>query len=98
MTKAIDTTRERRARQIAYNAEHGINPQTIRKAVGDILSLLRPDDTSPVPGKGQRRNRERDKVQRELKTGLICRSRAAGSKLVSRGPSHARDGSRRLQQ
>ena len=68
MTKAIDTTRERRARQIAYNAEHGINPQTIRKAVGDILSLLRPDDSSPVPGKGNRRNREREKVQRELKT------------------------------
>ena len=68
MTKAIDTTRERRARQIAYNLEHGINPQTIRKAVGDILSLLRPDDSAPVPGKGNRRNRERDKVQRELKT------------------------------
>ncbi len=68
MAKAIDTTRERRARQIAYNAENGINPQTIRKAVGDILSLLRPDDTAPVPGKGQRRSRERDKVQRELKT------------------------------
>jgi excinuclease ABC subunit B len=68
MEKAIDTTRERRARQIAYNTENGINPQTIRKAVGDILSLLRPDDTAPMPGKGQRRNRERDKVQRELKT------------------------------
>ena len=68
MTKAIDTTRERRARQIAYNLEHGINPQTIRKAVGDILSLLRPDDSAPVPGKGNRRNREREKVQRELKT------------------------------
>ena len=68
MTKAIDVTRERRARQIAYNLENGINPQTIRKAVGDILSLLRPDDSAPVPGKGNRRNREREKVQRELKT------------------------------
>jgi excinuclease ABC subunit B len=68
MARAIDTTKQRRERQMAHNAEHGINPQTIRKAVGDILSLLRPDDSAPVPGKGQRRNRERDKVQRELKT------------------------------
>ncbi|MBU6315290.1 MAG: excinuclease ABC subunit UvrB [Acidobacteria bacterium] len=68
MRAAIGTTQERRERQLAYNAEHGINPQTIRKAVGDILSLLRPDDSAPVPGKGQRRNREREKVQRELKT------------------------------
>ena len=68
MQLAITVTQERRARQITYNAEHGINPQTIRKAVGDILSLLRPDNTSPMPGKGQRRNREREKVQRELKT------------------------------
>jgi excinuclease ABC subunit B len=68
MNAAIGTTQERRQRQLAYNAQHGINPQTIRKAVGDILSLLRPDDSAPVPGKGQRRNREREKVQRELKT------------------------------
>ena len=68
MQKAIDITQQRRLRQIAYNRENGINPQTIRKAVGDILSLLRPDDSAPVPGKDRRRQRERDKVQRELKT------------------------------
>jgi excinuclease ABC subunit B len=68
MQKAIDITQQRRQRQIAYNLENGINPQTIRKAVGDILSLLRPDDSAPVPGKGNRRQRERDKVQRELKS------------------------------
>ena len=68
MQKAIDITQQRRLRQIAYNLENGIDPQTIRKAVGDILSLLRPDDSSAVPGKDRRRQRERDKVQRELKT------------------------------
>jgi excinuclease ABC subunit B len=68
MQKAIDITQQRRLRQISYNLENGIDPQTIRKAVGDILSLLRPDDGAPVPGKDRRRQRERDKVQRELKT------------------------------
>ncbi len=70
MKRAIDETNRRRSLQVAYNEEHGINPQTIRKAVGDILSILRPDGDggAPVPGKDRRRQRERDKVQRELKT------------------------------
>ncbi len=37
MQRAIDESERRRARQIAYNEEHGITPQTIRKAVRDVV-------------------------------------------------------------
>ena len=68
MERAIGETQRRRIKQMEYNKANGIDPQTIRKAVGDILSMLRPDTTAPVPGKDRRRQREREKVQRELKS------------------------------
>ncbi len=67
MQRAISETMRRRGLQQAYNAEHGIDPQTIRKAVTDILSVLRPSETAPMPGEGRRsRGRDRDKVAAEI--------------------------------
>ena len=64
MRKAISETNRRRKLQQEYNEEHGINPQTIRKAVTDILASLRSgDDKAPVPG-GGKRSRLRDDRRR----------------------------------
>jgi excinuclease ABC subunit B len=68
MDRAIGETQRRRERQIAYNKDHNIDPQTIRKAVGDILSVLRPSEGALSTAKSGRRDREREKVVSELRS------------------------------
>ena len=65
MQRAISETNRRRGLQQAYNAEHGIDPQTIRKAVTDILAQLRGSEGAPVPGR-DRRSTSRDRVHRDF--------------------------------
>ncbi len=68
MQRAISETNRRRQLQLAYNEEHGIDPQTIRKAVTDILAMIRPaEDKAPIPGEGSR-SRSKD-GQRRLVEG-----------------------------
>jgi excinuclease ABC subunit B len=44
MHKAIDETNRRRARQIAYNTEHGISPQPLIKKISDVNDMLAKED------------------------------------------------------
>jgi len=73
MRHAISETNRRRKRQLEYNEEHGIDPQTIRKKVTDILEMVRlrdSDDTGAASSGGSRgrgRNRRSSAIFADLK-------------------------------
>jgi excinuclease ABC subunit B len=60
MRYAVNETNRRRKLQLDYNAEHGIDPQTIRKKVTDILEMVRlRDDGAATTARGRGRGRTR---------------------------------------
>jgi excinuclease ABC subunit B len=66
MTRAISETNRRRGLQEAHNAEHGIDPVTINKAVTDILADLRGSSgEAPMPGRGRRKQRPGERARAE---------------------------------
>ena len=72
MKFAISETNRRRKRQLEYNAEHGIDPQTIRKKVTDILEMVRLRDSGDSgsgsgSGRGRGRNRRSSAIFADLK-------------------------------
>ena len=73
MQRAIDETTRRRAKQVAYNVAHGVDPQPLRKKIADITDLLAREDAdtqellSQAPtGKGGRARSGRSLAADEL--------------------------------
>ena len=68
MHRAIAETDRRRGIQMQYNEEHGITPQTIRKAVRDVISILA-DDEEEKKGAGLQKDME-SMNKKELKEAI----------------------------
>ena len=70
MRAAISETQRRRKIQTEYNREHGIDPQSIRKKVSDILLTMAAEGAAPEPDR-RRRRRERPEMPSEELERLI---------------------------
>jgi excinuclease ABC subunit B len=67
---ALDETDRRRAKQLAYNEEHGITPESIQKGVSDIAEFLSLE-TPHVPGRRRRGREEVEGLSREELEKLV---------------------------
>ena len=67
---ALDETDRRRAKQLAYNEEHGITPESIRKGVSDIAEFLSLE-APHVPGRRRRGRKEVEGLSREELEKLV---------------------------
>ncbi|MFD0702806.1 excinuclease ABC subunit UvrB [Slackia equolifaciens] len=68
MDRAISETRRRRAIQMQYNEEHGIKPQTVRKAINDMMGFMNDADGNEV-GSAE----EVNKALAEMSRGEVMR-------------------------
>ncbi len=65
MEHAIEETNRRRVKQVAYNTEHGLDPEPLRKRISDITELLAREDADTealIGGTGRSQSRGRSPV------------------------------------
>ncbi|MBS5944419.1 MAG: excinuclease ABC subunit UvrB [Varibaculum cambriense] len=79
MRAAIEETERRREKQLAYNREHGIDPQPLRKKIADVTDMLAREeiDTESLLGTGYRGAGSGPDAQTRRQTGQDVRERLA---------------------
>jgi excinuclease ABC subunit B len=78
MRAAIDETERRRAKQEAFNKEHGITPKTIIKSVRELLEISKDEEvTAKRAGDVKMTRRERDEAITKLEKEM-----AAAAKML----------------
>ncbi len=89
MQKAIEETDRRRQKQVEYNAEHGITPQSVQRAVMDVMEGARAEPGMVKVGKG----RGRRLAEAPEDYALLSPSQAAArvKELEQKMHQHARD-------
>lgn len=79
MRAAIEETERRREKQLAYNREHGIDPQPLRKKIADVTDMLAREeiDTESLLGTGYREAGSGPDARTRRETGQDVRARLA---------------------
>ncbi len=98
MRAAIGETNRRRALQEAYNTEHGITPESIRKNIGELLSSVYEHDYVAVPEVEEEpaaRYRSLDEIEAEVKA-LEKQMREAAKALEFEHAAELRDRLKKL--
>ena len=90
MQKAMDETERRRKIQMRYNEEHGITPQTIKKAVRDLISISKKVDAEEMRLEKDLESMSREELEKTAKE-LTKRMKKAAAELNFEAAAELRD-------